>query len=134
MLRLRYSTVVRSDPPMPFVKVELIRDNKSVRTEGLLDSGSNTSIFHAELAEDIGINFSQGNPVSCVSASGQAFTAYQHRVHVRLGPHTIQHALIAFTRDTNSQYGLLGQDFFRFFRIRFVASQMLVEITRERRR
>ena len=134
MLKQRYSRIDRSISPMPFVRVQLSRGDKSVRTEGLLDSGSNASIFHAEFAKAIGIDFTQGNPVSFVSASGDHFTAYEHRVHVRLGSHTIQNALIAFTRDTNSQYGLLGQDFFRFFRIRFVASQMLVEITRERGR
>jgi hypothetical protein len=120
---------------MPFVKVEFIRGDNSVRTEGLLDSGSHASIFHAEFAEAIGVDFAKGDPIQFESAAGHYFWGYQHRVNVRLaGKHTIPNALIAFTPETNPKYGLIGQDLFRFFGIRFVASQMFAEITRKRGR
>ena len=55
-MKTRYSRLVRTDPPMPFIKLEFIRGGESVLTEGLLDSGSSASIFNAELAEAIGID------------------------------------------------------------------------------
>ncbi len=130
-MRTRYSRLVRTDPPMPFLKLDLIRGDKFVRTEGLLDSGSSASIFPAEFAEDIGIDFAAGNPERFVTAAGDEFEAYQHRVNVHVGRHIIRNALIGFTPSINPKYGLLGQDFFRFFRIRFIASQMMVRLTRE---
>ena len=69
------------------------------------------------------------------SAAGHYFWGNQHRVNVRLGgEYKIPNALIAFTQKANPKYGLIGQDFFRFFGIRFIASQMFVEITRKRGR
>ena len=102
----------------------IVRDNSSTTTTALVDSGATASIFHADFAEDLGIEdvesgeqlpfygISGDNCISEPSTSGRAYLVdgnYSHGIGPVEGAHPMHHKLRR--RFTPTQLG--ADDFLR---------------------
>jgi len=127
---MRFPYLHRGRHTYPIVPIILSYQGKSLRTEGLLDSGANISLFLAEVAAYLGLSLETGNPTS-LSGVGGRILGYRHEVTLAIEATTFQ-AAIVFSAEFISSFNILGRDnFFEQFRITFNERLKFVEIELE---
>lgn len=111
----------------PIVPILLSHQSRSLRTEGLLDSGANTSLFPAEVAEYLGVSLEAGKGVY-LSGIGGRILGYRHEVSLTIGVVEFETSVV-FSAEFTSFFNLLGRDnFFEQFRITFDEHLKFVEL------
>jgi hypothetical protein len=102
----------------PIIPVTLSHQKRIFRTEGLLDSGANFSLFSAGIAEYLDISLETGKPIDLVGIGGR-IRGYRHIVDLAIESVSFK-AVIVFSAEFTSAFNLLGRDnFFEQFRVTF---------------
>ena len=117
----------------PIIPIGLLFNGKQIRYEALIDSGADFNIFNAEIGEIIGINIRDGKKVQFSGIAGEPFEVYLHGLTLEVGGW--QYKIVAGFSYEISPYGfgILGQKgFFDLFRVKFIFSKGIIEITPER--
>jgi len=125
----------------PVIPIKVWHEQKSVRYEALVDSGADISMFHAELAEVLGINLKQGKEISLYGIGHGQSKGYVHDIEIEIGGWRVP-CFAAFCSDLirpdplnpgrkqGLHYGILGQDgFFDKFVVKFDRKVEQLEIT-----
>lgn len=116
----------------PIIPIGLLFNGKLIRYESLIDSGADFNIFNAEIGELLGINIRSGKRVKFSGIAGKPFDVYLHNLALEVGGW--QYKIMAGFSYEISPYGfgILGQKgFFDLFRIKFILSKGVIEITPE---
>jgi len=117
----------------PIIPIGLLFNGKLVRYEALIDSGADFNIFNAEIGELLGINVRAGKKMQFSGIAGEPFEVYLHNLIIEVGGW--QYKIVAGFSYEISPYGfgILGQKgFFDLFRVKFIFSKGIIEITPER--
>lgn len=118
----------------PIIPVQIKYKDQKVSYEALIDSGADQCIFHSEIAELLGISWQEGKKCSFGGVSGKLLKGFISSVNLIVRGNEIKTKAVFSSEIPSWGYGILGQnDFFRFFRVRFVFQKKVVEITPERR-
>jgi hypothetical protein len=105
---------------MPFLTVELIIGHaRTKRFEAIVDSGSPTCLFHADLGKAYGLKVRNGAKGSLSGVvGGSKGDVYYHKVKLCIGTHMI--LINAGFSETLSVAGLLGRHgFFEHYTVTF---------------
>jgi len=117
----------------PIIPIGLLFNGKLIKYEALIDSGSDFNIFNAEIGEILGINIRSGKEVKFSGIAGEPFEVYLHNLTLEVGGW--QYKIVAAFSYKISPYGfgILGQKgFFDLFRVKFIFSKGIIEITPEK--
>ena len=106
----------------PYVEVMVSHDDREEPYLVLVDSGADTNLFSASLAEDLGLILEDGRPVSVQGATGETATVYEHAITVSVAGQSFE-TTAAFTDLPHlALAGLVGQQgFFEHFLVTFDA-------------
>lgn len=118
----------------PIIPVTLSFKGNSVSYEVLIDSGADECVFDTEIAKILRLPLNEEKEKSFGGISGGEIKAYRQGVEV--GVDGISFVTeVYFSPDLSRMgYGILGQKgFFDHFRVRFIYSKKVVEITKETR-
>ena len=116
----------------PIIPIGLLFNDKLIRYEALIDSGADFNLFNAEIGELLDMDIRSGKKVEFSGVAGKPFEVYLHEVTIEIGGW--QHKIPAgFSYEISSYgFGVLGQKgFFNLFRIQFLFSKGIIEITPE---
>jgi len=116
----------------PIIPIGLLLNKRLIRYEALIDSGADFNIFNAEIGELLGINIPFGKKMKFSGIAGEPFEVYLHNLTLDVGGW--QYKIMAGFSYEISPYGfgILGQrGFFDLFRVKFIFSKGIVEITPE---
>ena len=114
----------------PIIPVKLEGVNGWLEFEAYIDSGASFSIFHADRAELLGIDYKKGTTVYPVVGDGGLLEVYLHNVSVILADEKFS-AVIGFSKHLGSGFNLLGRkSFFDLFRICFDDINHIVDLNR----
>lgn len=107
--------------------------HKGVRVgyEVLVDSGADLCIFHAEMADVLGIDFKKGKPQEVFGVGGKASLFYIHPIEIVVGgwKYTIEAGFMPDVSGRKIQYGLVGQlGFFDTFVVKFDRAKEEIEL------
>ena len=95
----------------------------------LVDSGASSCVFHAGIAEEIGINIESGQKAPLRGVIGEAGQQFFHSVSLVIAGHEFK-SKVGFSDDLKMPFGLLGQvGFFDQFRVCFDFPKKEFEIT-----
>lgn len=115
----------------PIIPIKISVNGQTAKYDALIDSGADFCIFHAELAEYLGIDVQSGlrEVFSGVEDSIGA-EAYFHKLILTVGDKSIK-ILIGFSYDiADHGYGLLGQKgLFDKFLVKFNFLEKEIELT-----
>jgi len=117
----------------PIIPIGLLFNEKLIRYEALIDSGADFNIFNAEIGELLDIDIQSGKKVKFSGIAGEPFDVYLHNLILEIGGW--QYKIVAGFSYQISPYGfgILGQKgFFDLFKIRFIYSKGIIEITPEK--
>lgn len=114
----------------PIIPIKISANGLTAKYDALIDSGADFCIFHAEIAEYLGIDVQSGlrEVFSGVEESVGA-EAYFHKLTLTIGDKSFQ-TLIGFSYDiADHGYGLLGQKgLFDKFLIKFDLTSKQIEL------
>ena len=89
-----------------------------VRALCLVDSGATISLFNSSVAQDLGIEVEEGEPLTTRGIGGEV-QAYVHRIRCSVAAQTIT-GPVAFTKHLNTPFQIIGRrGFFERFLIQF---------------
>jgi len=114
----------------PIIPVTIKHGTKEIRYAALVDSGADFNIFHADIAEAIGIDVQSGEPINFGGIHAQSGAiGYFHEVGLEVGGHPYT-TRVAFSWDIASHgHGVLGQrGFFEYFKVIFHYQKGEVEL------
>lgn len=117
----------------PIIPIGLLFNRRLIRYESLIDSGADFNIFNAEVGELLGIDIRSGKKVKFSGIAGNPFEVYLHNLILEIGGW--QYKIVAGFSYEISPYGfgILGQKgFFNLFRVKFVFSKGIIEVTPEK--
>ncbi|HEY4478284.1 MAG TPA: aspartyl protease family protein [Candidatus Paceibacterota bacterium] len=122
----RYGTIFR-----PVIPVILKNKDKSIGYHVLVDSGADMCLFHAEIAELIGIEVKKGEAKEVFGIGGKASIYYLHNIIIEVGGWTYE-IEVGFMPEVSGRsipYGVVGQNgFFDNFIVKFDLLKEEVEL------
>lgn len=102
---------------------------KSVIVDALIDSGADKSLFHADLAKEIGLKLEKGEREFFGGIEGGRFIAFIHRIQLQIVGMDARIEMAAGFTEAIGVSALLGQEgFFDTFRITFERSRNIIEV------
>lgn len=113
---------------MPILRIEVERAfGMPLEVRALIDSGATHSLFHAQVAEALGLPVLRGRKMT-VRGIGADVEAYVHRVRVKVLDEFFE-CDIAFTYGLTLNQNLLGRkDFFERHHIEFREDQKTIRV------
>lgn len=115
----------------PNIELELSNAGETIKTQGLIDSGSEITIVHSDFAEALGINLSKCKKMSIGGVNGSS-EAYIAECFMYIKDHGGKFKTEVKVMDDLPVPVLLGQEgFFEFFKIKFEKARGTFEISRE---
>lgn len=120
----------------PVIPITIEVDSNTITYEVLVDSGADLCIFHAEIADLLGIKLTEGTPQEVFGVGGKASIYYLHMITINVGgwKYKIKAGFMPNVSGNVMHYGLVGQrGFFENFIVKFDLQKEEVEIkTREK--
>ena len=96
----------------PEIPLRIMRNEKALETNALIDSGAIISIFKPEIADYLGLPIDRGEERTSIGISGK-LKVYIHNIKLEVFEGKSFECKIAFSREFKSRFNLLGrQDFF----------------------
>lgn len=113
----------------PVIPIRLIKGEKYVRYQAIIDSGADLCIFHGQIGEILGLKIESGKLLKFSGISGQQLAAYFHDIELEVGGHKFN-CYAGFSKEIdNMPYGLLGQiGFFDLFNVIFDYNKQVLEL------
>jgi predicted aspartyl protease len=110
--------IYRGNGYYPIIEVTLFHGTNIFRTDALIDSGANISVFQGEIAEILGINITKGEK-RIFQGVGAKVTGYIHNIEILVGTDRIN-CRVAFSNEMSTSLNILGRDnFFKHFLVTF---------------
>jgi|SRR3989344_8365611 len=111
---------------LPIVPIEL-KGKEWISFDAYVDSGASYSIFHADIAEDLGIKLESGKEEYISMADRSQIKIYIHKISVKIAEKEFT-AAIGFSRHLGIGFNIIGRlDIFSNFRICFDEKEKLIE-------
>ncbi|MBI3443627.1 aspartyl protease family protein [Candidatus Woesebacteria bacterium] len=114
----------------PVIPVEIIHQDMSVPYEVLVDSGSDTNIFDAQLVDVLGLNLYDGKQAQVAGVTGVEEVVYVHKLSIKVGGHLFEKVEVGFLKQIGKfGYGIVGQrGFFDLFVVKFDLKKEEIEL------
>lgn len=111
---------------LPIVPIEL-KGGEWVSYDAYVDSGAGYSIFHSDVADDLGIKIEHGQKVYITVGDGSQIIVYLHKISIRVAEHEFM-ATIGFSERLGIGFNIIGQsNIFDRFKICFDGKEKFVE-------
>lgn len=112
----------------PIIPIIIKSDNYFILYHGLIDSGADHCIFSLEIAKELGLNFSNKNKATFISAGGERIKGFWGEIDIRIDTTTYTIQAI-FAKISDFGHGILGQQgFFDHFDVKLSYQKQAIEI------
>lgn len=125
---IRYGSFYR-----PVIPIAFAAHGLSFPYRALIDTGADISIVHAEIAEQLGLNLSDGEQTGFGGITGIGI-GYKHNVAINIGDLVLPNVPVVFSDEIAPQgLGILGHEgLFDRLRLVFEYGKYEIEITQKR--
>ncbi|MBI4980702.1 retropepsin-like domain-containing protein [Candidatus Woesearchaeota archaeon] len=93
---------------LPIVPIILKGKVEEVELKAYIDTGASYCLFHADIAEIIGIKLEEGDLTEMVLGDGNIIRIYLHKVPVSIGEHKFT-ALVGFSKGLGIKFNIIGR-------------------------
>lgn len=104
----------------PIIPLTILYQSRLVQYQALLDSGADYNVFHADIADYLGIKLTKGRAIKISGIGGDSIKGYLHHVNLKVG-NILFSSSIVFSRQIPDQaIAVLGnQGLFNHFIVTF---------------
>jgi predicted aspartyl protease len=112
---------------LPIIPIRIKGGDGWVNFRAFVDSGAGYSVFHAEMAEILGLKLEDGKREGITVGDGSQIEVYKHKVKVNVANQEFD-ATIGFSRQLGIGFNIIGRlSIFEKFKICFDESEQTVE-------
>ena len=113
----------------PIIPLTILFKDRFVQYQALLDTGADYNVFHADIADYLGINLTKGKTVKIMGIGGDSIKGYKHNVEIKVGKNLIK-TMIVFSRQIpdNATAVLGNQGFYDHFTATFNYKEKIISI------
>lgn len=114
----------------PVIPIEVIYADIIVPYEVLVDSGADSNIFDAQIAQILGIDILFGKRAEVAGVTGVEEPIYIHNLDLSIGGYLFKNVEVGFLKSMGRLgYGVVGQKgFFDLFVVKFDLKKEIVEL------
>lgn len=113
----------------PIIPLTILYKDHFVQYQALLDTGADYNVFHADIADYLGINLTKGKTIKITGIGGDSIKGYQHGVEIRVGKNIIKTTIIFSRHIPDNAIAVLGnQGFFNHFCTTFNYKDKIISI------
>lgn len=124
---MKFHYVFDSGKYLPIIPLRLKGRNEWVEFKAYIDTGASFSLFHADVAEVLGLVLEQGEKREMVLGDGDCIEVYVHKIPVHLAGVEFV-ASIGFSKNLNIHLFVMGrEDIFTKFIISFDEQEKTIE-------
>lgn len=100
----------------PIIPLTILYKDRFVQYQALLDTGADYNVFHADIADYLGIDLTKGKTIRITGIGGDSIKGYQHKVEIKIGKNLIQTTIVFSRQIPSNATAVLGnQGFFDHF-------------------
>lgn len=104
----------------PIIPLTIIYKERLVQYQALLDTGADYNVFHADIADYLGINLTKGKAMRITGIGGDTIKGYQHTVNIKVGKNLVKTSIVFSRQIPSNATAVLGnQGFFDHFCVTF---------------
>ena len=104
----------------PIIPLTILYKDRFVQYQALLDTGADYNIFHADIADYLGITLTKGKSMRITGIGGDSIKGYQHSVDIKVGKNLIRTSIVFSRHIPDNATAVLGnQGFFNHFCVTF---------------
>lgn len=104
----------------PIIPLTILYKDRLVQYQALLDTGADYNVFHADIADYLGINLTKGKTIRITGIGGDSIKGYLHTVEIKVGKKLISTTIIFSRQIPDNAIAVLGnQGFFDHFSVTF---------------
>lgn len=119
---MKFRYIKYSDTLRPVVPVRVKLKDLNFQYEVLIDSGADFCLFHAEVAEYLGINLSKCKKGLVIGVGGKSSEYFLHTISIEIGgwDYDMEVGFLPTIGGRSAPYGIVGQKgFFENFIVKF---------------
>ena len=106
--------------PVAKVTLKAPSVNKFVGIWMVVDTGADYNVFHADIADYLGIALTKGKSMRITGIGGDSIKGYLHEVEIKVGKNLVKTSIIFSRHIPNNATAVLGnQGFFNHFCVTF---------------
>lgn len=109
-MELKFPYIFLKDRFYPIIPVGIMRGKNVVRTEALVDSGANISIFHGDFCRELGLKLEHGEKKTFQGIGGK-ITGFVHKIQINVNEHLFT-CKIAFSDEMITGLNIIGREGF----------------------
>jgi hypothetical protein len=119
----------RQGIPHPIISIEVIHGGLEIPYEVLVDSGSESCIFDAQIAELFDVDIMSGQPEQVSGLTGGSETYYVHKIMVKINNRFYELEAGFLPSMDKFAFGIVGQrSFFETFTVKFDRLKEQIEL------
>ncbi len=104
----------------PIIPLTILYKDRLVQYQALLDTGADYNVFHADIADYLGITLTKGKSMRITGIGGDSINGYLHPVEIRVGKNLVKTSIIFSRHIPDNATAVLGnQGFFDHFCVTF---------------
>lgn len=113
----------------PIIPLTILYKDRFVQYQALLDTGADYNVFHADIADYLGINLTKGKTIRITGIGGDSIKGYQHNVEIKIGKNLIKTTIVFSRQIPSNATAVLGnQGFFDHFTVTFNYKNEVISI------
>ena len=112
---------------LPIIPIKLKGRNECIQSRAYVDTGATYSLFHADVAEILGLELKKGNRKEMVIGDGDTLVVYVHKILVSLAEKEF-FASIGFSKGIGIGFNIIGRkDIFDNYIVSFNEKEKQIE-------
>jgi hypothetical protein len=115
----------------PVIEIKVKSNSQSIKYHVLVDSGADICLFHAEVAEALGLDLTKSKKDIVTGVGGKSSEYFMHSIKVEVGgwENTITAGFLPTIGGRSAPYGIVGQKgFFENFVVKFDLAKEEIEL------
>ena len=113
----------------PIIPLTILYRSRFVQYQALLDSGADYNVFHADIADYLGITLTKGKTMKVSGIGGDSIKGYSHVVNLKVGNNLFTSSIIFSRHIPDQAIAVLGnQGLFDHFRVTFDIKNSIIRL------
>ena len=92
----------------PVIPLTILYKERFVQYQALLDTGADYNVFHADIADYLGINLTKGKARRITGIGGDSLKGYEHSLEIKVGKNLVNTSIIFSRHIPSNATAVLG--------------------------
>lgn len=93
---------------LPIIPLKLTSKTEAIEVKAYIDTGASYCLFHADIAEILGLTLEEGTITEMVLGDGNILKVYLHQIPIKIAERELT-ALVGFSKGLGIKFNIIGR-------------------------